>query len=961
MTKSQQIDDSPMKAEKDYIENIWTNNDGKIDGYTFKGKRSFGKALLGLKSIMIKGQQNEIGNMKFTALDTRIQGIGVEIDVQITNNNNRGIAVLKIYGPKEDIKKDNTVTVSKFKQSDSKFIVLLAEKVIVPLMDKFLSGEMEILSPETNIDGSAPEPKQFKCSFCEKICKSAKGLKSHTTKMHLDIQNKDDQKEDMRTDQKKRKITDEVFDVVESLLAEVIDKSENEVTTEEIVKIDKDTKKYTKMCNSCDFQVEANKKYINIQKILEHKDMCNFKIICPQCDKKFNDNVTLKRHMRNEHSIASGSTSPPLKKKKVDEKLASNLNDSVEEMETDDNNLNQEEVLSKMMDEKVIAKQKKDDVEVQEFLKKKDERKLKEEESILERKRYQTKLKKQKNKSNQKQNKSRIPNIKDIPEDCKGLFNDEDVVYIVPGDGACGPNSAAAHLFGDEVFGPKLRKQMNLFWADHYYEKYISITPCSAETPFRRNIKGKQVEFYEPEKLIEFLKTSDEAQYMWSDSEDLVVLSDMYQMSIKIITRNRRYKNPTVSWIHPDKNLAKHAELKDVEIDTLILLHEDESHFNLVVSKYSDLAKYGSLSFRNNLGPILNTENQENDLKNNTNKETIEKDENNDKESYSEILALKKELKACQDSKKKLEKSYNDCEKELRNKTEEVEKLKVELKDLQQIIDLEQIILEEKSTSKEHIDEAHTEKQFTCEECKFPAITKEELKKHMSNRHANKIAIGEKSDFKTTRRYKVHSQANGKHSEEEFNCDGCDFQATTQLQLNKHTNLKHRNKGQELEDVIHCKHCEEQFSEIWNLMKHRKVAHRNTVAFCKNKLADTCRFNSESCWWRHEAIDGEQQNTGRVECYICNKTFEAKGDMMIHRKQMHINIVKMCKNFQQNSCSFRDQFCWYRHDDNGMEVEDDINLIDDVENIRQQENNSVFRNATKDLKPPLLEKQQNKN
>ena len=179
------------------------------------------------------------------------------------------------------------------------------------------------------------------------------------------------------------------------------------------------------------------------------------------------------------------------------------------------------------------------------------------------------------------------------------------------------------------------------------------------------------------------------------------------------------------------------------------------------------------------------------------------------------------------------------------------------------------------------------------------------------------------------------------------------------MQLNKHTNLKHRNKGQELEDVIHCKHCEEQFSEIWNLMKHRKVAHRNTVAFCRNKLADTCRFNSESCWWRHEAIDGEQQNTGRVECYICNKTFEAKGDMMIHRKQMHINIVKMCKNFQQNSCSFRDQFCWYRHDDNGMEVEDDINLIDDVENIRQQEKNSVFRNATKDLKPPLLEKQQN--
>ena len=30
-----------------------------------------------------------------------------------------------------------------------------------------------------------------------------------------------------------------------------------------------------------------------------------------------------------------------------------------------------------------------------------------------------------------------VPNIKDIPENCEDLFND-DVVYEVPGDGACG-------------------------------------------------------------------------------------------------------------------------------------------------------------------------------------------------------------------------------------------------------------------------------------------------------------------------------------------------------------------------------------------------------------------------------------------------------------------------------------------------------------------------------------------
>ena len=67
MSKSDNLDDFQTKAKKDYIENIWTNNDGKIDGYTFKGKRSFSKALVGLKNIMVKGQQNEIENVKCKA------------------------------------------------------------------------------------------------------------------------------------------------------------------------------------------------------------------------------------------------------------------------------------------------------------------------------------------------------------------------------------------------------------------------------------------------------------------------------------------------------------------------------------------------------------------------------------------------------------------------------------------------------------------------------------------------------------------------------------------------------------------------------------------------------------------------------------------------------------------------------------------------------------------------------
>ena len=250
MSKSQTIGDLSSGHRKEYTENIWTNNNGKIDGYTFKGKRLFSRALIGLKSVMIKGKTNEVGNVKFTALDTKKQGAGLEVDVQVSNNKSRGNAILKIYGPKDDTKKDNTVTVSKSKESDAKFIVILAEKVIVPLMDGFLSGDMKIpdWEPNSNKGGSVMEAKQFTWSFCDKTFKSAKGLKAHTTKMHSNVQNSDEEDEKSVKEHNKRKVSDEIFDVVESLLTEVVNKSDKEIKTEDIVLEDRDVKRNTLKC-----------------------------------------------------------------------------------------------------------------------------------------------------------------------------------------------------------------------------------------------------------------------------------------------------------------------------------------------------------------------------------------------------------------------------------------------------------------------------------------------------------------------------------------------------------------------------------------------------------------------------------------------------------------------------------------------------------------------------------------
>ena len=48
--------------------------------------------------------------------------------------------------------------------------------------------------------------------------------------------------------------------------------------------------------------------------------------------------------------------------------------------------------------------------------------------------------------------------------------------------------------------------------------------------------------------------------------------------------------NPSVNWIYPNKDLEKFAKLKGVELGDMILVHKIDIHFNLDVSKYSDLA-----------------------------------------------------------------------------------------------------------------------------------------------------------------------------------------------------------------------------------------------------------------------------------------------------------------------------------------------------------------------------------
>ena len=158
----------------------------------------------------------------------------------------------------------------------------------------------------------------------------------------------------------------------------------------------------------------------------------------------------------------------------------------------------------------------------------------------------------------------------------------------------------------------------------------------------------------------------------------------------------------------------------------------------------------------------------------------------------------------------------------------------------------------------------------------------------------------------------------------------------------------HEASGQNKEQEIQCRNCGEQFGEKWSMMNHRKLVYKNTVAFCKNKLAGNCSFTSEKCWWNHEKSQSDKNSS--IECFLCGESFEGKTELMIHRKTKHKSKVRKCTNFIQDNCKFESKACWYSHDEEEMDVDDDIGKKEENED----EDVSVFQKVRINLRPPII-------
>ena len=132
-------------------------------------------AVKGLKETLLRGVTKTLDDTHIRVLDSRKSGVALEIEVEMIFKSERGNAMIKLHGPySQKDKKDNVIMVTKIKRNHEKFVTILAEKVVKPLIDEFVKNESEDVNEE--------EPDI--CCVCEKVFKTPAGLKSHITKIH---------------------------------------------------------------------------------------------------------------------------------------------------------------------------------------------------------------------------------------------------------------------------------------------------------------------------------------------------------------------------------------------------------------------------------------------------------------------------------------------------------------------------------------------------------------------------------------------------------------------------------------------------------------------------------------------------------------------------------------------------------------------------------------------------------
>ena len=230
----------------------------------------------------------------------------------------------------------------------------------------------------------------------------------------------------------------------------------------------------------------------------------------------------------------------------------------------------------------------------------------------------------------------------------------------------------------------------------------------------------------------------------------------------------------------------------------------------------------------------------------------------------AEARAVNQEIKETRNMQEPESKIHDHCKLILAKKEMEIKNLHKQMQHLQSQLeissnlydteDIEELDSEAAFVTKKGFKRTNPQSKaapsFKCSCCVYTTQSENDLKHHKDSKHpaitnCKVCNVGFKNNSEMeSHKKEVHSKRT------ELNCDECQFQANTVPELKKHLNTrKHRAalgvNESTLGDTLKCKDCKQEFSDFWNLMNHRRDMHPEKRRRCRNEVKGECEFDDK--------------------------------------------------------------------------------------------------------------------
>ena len=472
---------------------------------------------------------------------------------------------------------------------------------------------------------------------------------------------------------------------------------------------------------------------------------------------------------------------------------------------------------------------------------------------------------------------------------------------VVKGDGASGANCAALNFHSDEKLGIYVRRNINQHLADffRFYENGIIFPQVQTA--------GKEIlPFKNKEEYLDFLQNDSRSAYLWMEHYDLQALSNIYQVSVHILTTDVKGKKETKArWTHlsPDERL-KDFGTEIGEVPDLWLMHIDENHFDLIVPRNSIIIQ-GS----NQVKPInIEKSKKESDKEKECSKETENKlvtekdkdegpgymgwtiDDANENVNFSTKLEdLKMYFTQMKANFNKLKEDFDNINDKLKKKEEkegkiakklniEISKLKEDYKECLKHLQKETFERNKAETSAQILRET-LEVQNVLKKTSNPIIEVEEMEVVDEKEESDECAKIAEEQNKTDEHRKKHDNTN--------QCSQCTNIFNSIQDLREHEQIHRKGK------IYKCEECKEIFLNEEVMEKHQVTSH-STRHLCQ-KCCKT--FMSESELKEHT---DEHKNVDVYECQHCRETFRSAEELKQHQKVHSEGIFVTCDLCEQS-------------------------------------------------------------